>query len=39
MLTTYQIDTICLEGKLSIEEAKKSVMDDDYTWGKVGKSK
>ena len=39
ILTTYSIKTICLEGKLSFKEARETVINDDYTWGKVGKSK
>lgn len=39
MLTSYDIKTICLDGKYSLEEAKKIVINDDYTWGKSGKSK
>ena len=37
ILTTYNIKVIRLSGKLSIETAKKVVIDDDYTWGKVGR--
>ncbi len=39
MLTAYDIKVICLEGELTIDEAKASVIDDDYTWGKVEKNK
>ena len=39
MLTAYKIETVCLDGKLSIEEAKSAVIDDDYNWGKVGRSR
>ena len=39
MLTTYKIETICLDGKLTKEEAEEAIIDDDYTWGKVGNSK
>ncbi len=39
ILTTFSVKTIPLEGHLSIDEAKSMVVDDDYTWGKVGKAK
>jgi hypothetical protein len=39
MLTSYDIKIICLDGKYSLEEAKKIVINDDYTWRKSGKSK
>jgi len=39
ILTTYSIKVICLDGVYSIDEAKQMVIDDDYTWGKVGKRK
>lgn len=39
ILTAYKIETACLDGKLSIEEAKSVVINDDYTWGKVGRRK
>ena len=35
MLTTYQADVRCLEGRLTIEESKAAVINDDYTWGHV----
>ena len=37
MLTTFSINVISLEGNLTKEEAEAQVIDDDYTWGKVGK--
>ena len=39
ILTTFSIKTIPLEGHLTIDEAKAKVINDDYTWGKVGSSK
>ena len=39
ILTTYTIEVKCLDEKLSLTEASKRVIDDDYTWGKVGSSK
>ena len=39
MITTYNIKIIDLGGKLSVEDASKAVINDDYTWGKVGMSK
>jgi hypothetical protein len=39
ILTAFSIKTIPLDGRLSIEDAKCKVIDDDYTWGKVGKAK
>lgn len=39
IITTYEIKVICLEGNYSIEEARNLVINDDYTWGKVGNKK
>jgi saccharopine dehydrogenase-like NADP-dependent oxidoreductase len=39
MLTTYDIKIVCLEGKYSLDEAKAIVINNDYTWGKTGKSR
>ena len=39
MLLSYGIKVVCLDGKYSIDEAKSMVIDDDYTWGKVGKNR
>lgn len=35
MLTAYNLETVCLEGQHSIDEAKQLIIDDDYTWEKV----
>ena len=34
MLTTFEVKVIPLEGKYSIEDAKKMVVNGDYTWGR-----
>ena len=34
MLTAFGIQVVCLDGKLSIDEAKQMVISDDYPWGK-----
>ena len=39
MLTAYKIEIVCLDKRLSIEEAKSAVIDDDYTWGRIRKSR
>ena len=36
ILTTYKIEIICLDGILSFDDARAAVINDDYTWGKVG---
>lgn len=38
MLTTFSINVVSLEGTLTKEEAEAQVIDDDYTWGKTGKT-
>lgn len=37
MLTTFSINVVSLEGILTKEEAEAQVINDDYTWCKVGK--
>ena len=34
MLTTFDVKVISLEGKLSLEDAKKMAVNGDYTWGR-----
>ena len=36
MLTAYDMKIITLEGVLSSDDAKSMVINDDFTWGKVG---
>ena len=38
MLTTFHVEIIQLDKKCSLEEAKKEVLNDDFTWGKTGKN-
>jgi len=39
ILVSYSCKIIKLEGHKSIEEATNAVINDDYTWGKVGSQK
>ena len=35
ILSAYEVKTVALDGKLSIDEAKQMVINDDYSWGKT----